>query len=802
MNYKFFLFFTLNCLSAFSQSSIFGSLSDSLQRPVEFCAVGLLNAKDSTVVKGNLSDAKGNFRFESVKAGNYFVKINFPGYRESASSAFFYDSLADKDLGVIVLKNKGINLDEVSVLNIKAPIEFKGGNITVNIDGSPLATGNSLYDLLARLPGVSVDNDVISIQGKPGALVYMDDRRQQMAGAQLMNLLRSINASSIEKIEVINNPPAKYDAAGSAGIISIKTKKIKVTGFSGSINGTYSQGFYENTNGGFYLNYKARKFTFFSSFNGNQGMTHNISTFDKEINYNGQTTYLNQRVTDDHDNRNTVTDIGLDWDAGQNTLVGAKVQVMKGYGNNFEKASTSISDNSLGYRQLVLEKTIPNDWLMYNYNLNAEHTFDTTGTKLKFSTDFYTPNYDSYKGKFQNIFLDSLNTPALPPNEFLNDNRLDIKLFFAKLDFEKKLSKTLNLEMGVKYNLQDIKSDYKLQRKDLLSGEYRTDTAFTNTFNYLEKVTAAYFNLSKEIKKFNFQLGLRAEQTAIKTRTKNQPLLYTRNYLNLFPAISMDYNHSKNHIFSLGYNKRIGRPDYNNLNPYIFFLDVLNYFQGNPYLKQAYAHNFNLNYSYKGSVFNSLTFTHYETAISGFTSQNDLTKVSTEHLTNLDYFQVLRYSFFIRKELKKWWTLSFNFGTYYVGYAGKLNGQAYSLSAIPHYEWLNNTFILPHDLKLELTTYYWGPWLGIATRYKARGAASIAIKKSFFKNAMACSIGVNDIFFSETFSSTADFQNQKWQRFNSNDTRRLNISLSYNFGKVKAEKREIGEQDARGKINK
>lgn len=802
MKFKFFFIFFLICSSAFPQSSIFGSLKDSLQSPVEFCAVGLINAKDSAVVKGNLSDEKGNFSFKGVRAGDYFIKVNFPGYRETASPVFSYDSLTDKDLGSLILKSSGINLDEVNILNMKAPIEFKGGNITVNIDGSPLAIGNSLYDLLARLPGVSVDNDVISIQGKAGALVYMDDRRQQMAGAQLMNLLRSINASQVEKIEVINNPPAKYDAAGSSGIINIKTKKMKVIGFSGSMNGTYSQGFYENTNGGFSLNYKARKLTFFSSFNGNQGVKHTIATFDKEINYNGQTTFLNQRLTEDYDNRNTVSDMGLDWFAGKNTIIGAKMQVMKGYGNTISKARTEISDTSLGYRQLILDKSMPNDWMMFNYNLNSEHTFDTLGTKLKFSTDFYSPNYDSYKAKFQNIFLDSLNNPTAPASEFLNNNRLDIKLFFAKLDFEKKLSNTLRLEAGVKYNLQHITSDYRLRRKDVTSGEYAIDTAFTNTFNYLEKVSAGYFNLSKEIKKFSFQLGLRAEQTHIKTSDMNHPVLYTRNYLNFFPTISMDYNRSKNHIFSLGYNKRIGRPDYNNLNPYIFFLDVLNYYQGNPYLKQAYVHNFNLNYAYKGSIFNSLSFSRYESAISGYTSQDDLTKLSTEHLTNLDYFQILRYTLFVRKELKKWWTVSFNFGTYYVGYSGQLNGQAYSLSAIPHYEWLNTTFILPHDLKLELITYYWGPWLGIATRYKARGAASAAIKKSFLKNAMTCSIGINDIFFTETFTSTADFQNQKWERFNSNDTRRLNISLSYNFGKVKAEKRDIGEQDARGKISK
>jgi hypothetical protein len=473
---------------------------------------------------------------------------------------------------------------------------------------------------------------------------------------------------------------------------------------------------------------------------------------------------------------------------------------MSGYGDNIDKGITSISDNSLGYRQLVLQKSLPNDWLMLNYNVNAEHSFDTLGTKLKFSADYYNPNYDNYKGTYQNSFLDSANNTALAAKDFLSNNRLDIRLFFARLDFEKKISKTLSFETGVKVSLQDIVSDYSLQRKDSPSGEYTTDTAFTNTFNYLEKIGAAYFNLSKEIKKFTFQFGLRAEQTDIHTNTPDHSVHYTRNYLNLFPTISINYTRSKDHIFSIGYNKRIGRPDYNTLNPYKSFIDILNYYQGNPYVKQAYTHNFNLNYVYKGIVFNALTYSLYQSAISGYTSQNDSTKESTQHITNLNYFQVLRYSFYIRKEIKKWWTVSFNFGTYYIGYSGTLNGQNYSLSAIPHYEWINTLFALPKDIKIELTAYYWSPWLGIASRYKARGAMSLAVKKSFLKNAMTCAIAVNDIFFSETLTNTADFQNQKWQRFDSNDTRRLNISLSYNFGKVKVEKRNIEEEG--GKINK
>jgi len=445
---------------------------------------------------------------------------------------------------------------------------------------------------------------------------------------------------------------------------------------------------------------------------------------------------------------------------------------------------------------------MPNDWFMMNYNINAEHLFDTLGTTLKFSADYYNPNHDDYTSHFKNIFLDSIGNSSLPPSEFISKNFLDFRLLISKIDFEKKLTKTLSTDAGVKGTYMSMLSDYSLRAKNQQSGDYITDSSFTSKFRYVEKVTAAYLNLSKEIKKFNFQLGVRAENTIMEIKNNSDGLNITRTYLNLFPVLSANYNHSKNHVFSFSYNKRIERPDQSNLNPYKSFTDILNSYQGTPYTRPAYAHSLNFSYALKSSIFNSLSYTLYEHPISGYTFQNDSSKETIWNITNLDYFNVLGYSFFIRKNIKKRLVVSFNFGTYYVGYAGKINGQYYSLSAVPHYEWLNNMFILRKDVKIEVTAYYWGPWLGIANRNKARGAVSLALKKSYFDGNLNCVISVNDIFFTEVFRSYADFQNQQWLQYQSNDTRRLNISFSYNFGKIKVEKRDLGNEDEKKGLSK
>ncbi len=786
-----------------AQTSISGVVLDSNKTAILFCALGLVNAKDSTIIKGNLTDEDGKFLFESLKPGNYRIKINHVGFNGFWSAPIHLDSLQHLKLNPFIINGSNVQLKNVDVIAVKDPIEFKNGNIVVNVEGSPLAVGNSAYELLSRLPGVMIDNETISLQGKSGVKIYIDDRQQQMSGAQLINFLKSLNASNIEKIEVIANPGSKYDAAGNAGIINIKTKKIKLTGFSGSTNLTYSQGYFENSNGSFSLNYKGKKFAVFSSASGSQGQKHNISTFDKTVNYDGLSTTLNQRGIDNYDNRSGVIELGADWYLNKKNTIGFKVQGMPGYGINRYTDQTLLSNSSSGYDQLNFQKSLPNDWYMANYNFNAEHIFDTLGSKLKFSTDYYGPYFDNYEGKLQNQYLTSGTTNTRNALNLISNNNLDFRLLSSKLDLEKKFKSGLAIDAGVKASKTDISSDYLLQRQNAFSGLYTTDSSFTNKFIYHEQIVAGYATVSKEIKKINFQLGLRAENTAIQTESKTNSIHYTRNYFNIFPNGSLDYNHSKNHKFSINYNKRIDRPDYNSYNPYRSFINILSTNVGNPYLQPAYSHNAGLNYVYKSSIYQSLTYTYIKNPIMGYTAQNDSTKETIRHASNLNSLNILRYSFFMRKNLTKWWVLSCNIGAYYIDYSGKINGLDYYLSAIPHYEWLNNMFILPKNYKIEVTGFYWGPWLGIASKYKARGGVNLGLKKSFQDNRFNLAISLNDIFFTETFRSTANFQNQNWQAFESNDTRRLNISFSYNFGKIKVEQRQFeSSEDEKRRMNK
>jgi len=791
-----FLFLALQAFYnySFSQCAISTKVADTLKAPIPFIAVALLK-EDSSIYKGEITGENGEFCFSNIAKGNYFIKISASGYRDHYSQKISYDSLTVK-LENIILKQSGVTLGEIGINVIKNPIEFKGGNITVNIDGSPLAVGNSVYDLIARLPGVMVEGDNISIQGKSGVRVYINDRVQQISGAQLTNFLRSMSSSVVEKIEIITNPPARYDAAGNAGIINIKTKKIKITGASGGLNYTFSQGFYNTNTGGLSLNYKGKKFTFFSNTNFYEGLLHEETDMLNHVTYNGTTTTMNQQSHQNDVGKYLILDLGTDWYINKKTTIGVKAQLVPGRATRTYRGTTGMSDNTLGYNALLYDRATTNTWLLCNFNFNAEHVFDTSGTtKLKFSTDYYGPYDDIYKANYENRFTGSSGLDTIMPISFRTTNSVGITILASRLDLEKSFKNNLNMEAGIKHSDQSAYSDYTFENKDNLSNTFITDSVFTNQFRYNEQISSAYLSFDKKYKKFDFRLGVRGENTNVRTKSLTNSIGYTRQYFNVFPVISTDYNPNKNNSFSLSYNRRIDRPDYNSFNPFRSFNSVLSSGEGNPYLLPVYDNSISFTYVYKGKISNSLSYSNLENPMQYYTTQNDTTKETIAHMMNMKQLNIIRDNFFIRQEIKSWWVVSFLAGAYYIDYNGVVNGKSYKAQAVPWYTRLTNIFTVKKNTKIEISGFYWSPWIGNTSVFQHREGLSMAIKRSFLNNSLNVSIAANDIFFTEQFRQKIDFQNQKWTLYEAHDSRRLNISLSYNFGKIKAQQRDTKEND-------
>jgi iron complex outermembrane receptor protein len=763
----------------------------------------MMNAKDSSIYKGTLTDENGKFTFTELKAGDYFLKIEAIGYELYRSQIIRVDSSKTARLEAIRLTTKGTMLEEVTVSAIRKPIEFKNGNFVVNVEDSPLAIGNSVYDLLSRMPGVTVDNDQIMIQGKSGVVIQMDGRRQPLSGQQLINMLRSMSAASVSKIEIIRNPSAKYDAAGTAGIINIISKRLKITGTSGTAGYSLSKGYSYRNNGNLSLNYKGKHVSVFSGIDAFEGTYKFQNDLLKTVPVEGGITTLDSRSNElDVANYATVN-LGLDWYVDSSNTIGFRMQAIPGRARRTRQGNNAMSDSLLGYEDLIFKRTITNDWFLANYNLNSEHRLDTNGTKLKSSMDFYGPYRDFYHTDYDYRFNDRAQQEVKPSRMDKADNYLDLRIASASVDFEKKLAPSLTMETGVKGSYQDIISNYEFWNLNRATSEFTPDTLFTNRYVYHEIISAAYVNLNKEYKKFSYQLGLRGEDTRVESRSELRRFLYTRHYFKLFPNVALNYNPSTAHSWSAVFNRRLWRPDYNSFNPYYTFNSLFSISRGNPYLLPEFYYNVELTHIYKSKLTTTFSLSRSQSPIRGQTQQDDSSRITYFQLGNLQRSNEGRLFIFYSGDVAKWWQTTVNLGGWYYDFYGMVDGKLLNNHAFSYSAWTNQIFLLSKNTKLEVSGWFVGPWLyGGFYWIRPRGALNFAMKHTFMNNKLTVSAGAYDIFYSAINHSDVHFNNQNFTSLETYDSRVFKVSLNYNFGSVKVEQRSVKRADEQNRIGK
>ncbi|WP_317897000.1 outer membrane beta-barrel protein [Aurantibacillus circumpalustris] len=783
----------LSCYKLSSQS-VAGRVLDSLNAPVAFVPVAMLNAKDSAIYKVTVTTENGYFSFENLNPGSYMLKFSAMGFEEKIESTFQLDSNVNMETGFIRLKNlKGVDLAEVSVSTLKRAFEFKNGNIIVNVENSALAAGNSAYDLIIKLPGVAVNEDGISIQGRNGVKVMINDRIQQVSYRQLVNILKGISGSSIEKIEVLKNPPVKYDAAGTAGLINIKTKKIRVVGFNGNASLSGSQGFYPGGEANLSLNYKTKRFVLFGDVSTGYGKFFSANNFNRIITYDSITSDLNQKQLETELDFEFMINAGVDWQLNEKNIIGAKITIEPGNEASRSVGQTFFNDGSI-YDRMNYDNTMLNVWNYINYNVNAEHLFDTLGSKLIFSVD-YSPNWDDYKGGFDHRFLNG-NDEVSDPRVFKTFLREDLNLLSAKLDFESPLSESTEIQAGIKVGSQELRKKYVFENNDITSGEYILDTNYSNQFNYKEQILAAYFNIEKDFDILELSLGVRAENTRITMNSPDKNFKKSQDYFNLFPVISIEAELNKNNNIELSYNKRINRPESYAFYPYKFVWgNLLTGSKGNPNVLPENSHGFELTHVYKQVVSNALAYSHVNNYLLNYTLQNDSSKEIIEYISNIKNSQTLGYTLFCELKLKNWWVLSGNITLSYLSFKGKVNDIDYSTSGYSSSAMLRNELILSKKSKIEIIGQYVGAQpLGVFV-VQPRWSINLAYKIKVLKEKLDVVVGLDDIFYTFINRNRVSFQNQHWTISQRNDSRRFRISLSYNFGKIKVERRDLSSNE-------
>ncbi|MCE3228773.1 MAG: TonB-dependent receptor [Bacteroidetes bacterium] len=804
MNRLLVTFIALGCsLDLISQNKLEGKINDEKGQPVPFCALALLNAGDSIVKKGNVTGENGEFIFESVSSGTYIIKSSAAGYENGFSSNFIVDSSSQIKLEPLVMKSKSVNLNEVSVTSIKQAIEFKEGMIVMNVENNPLSSGNTLFDLLKRIPGVFVDNqNNISLNGKSGVLIMLDGRLQRLAGQQLVAVLNSISSESVSKIEVMNNPPARYDAAGAGGMINIVTKKVKVVGFSGSVNGGVSKG--EMWRGGAdgSLNYKGKKFTVFSNYSYGNRAFNSRYIFDKKVTFNGNTIVMDEDGVQTDYTKTIFARVGADWFISDKTILGFVVSGGPGSNPASDVGINRMSGyNDLGFDHSLFDVQITDDWINPNYNINLEHTFDTLGTTLNFSAD-----YSDFSGKRKafsdNSFLDASGNPVLPSNVIVSRHVTGVNILTQKLDFRKTVFKKVRFEAGLKATFVNNTNDYSLERKDWNSGLYVKDSLFSNNYAYNENVYAGYFSFVVPFKKSTLTLASRIENTVVDARDKLSDFKVQKNYTNFFPNCSFEYNGIKNNSFQLGINSRINRPSYKDLNPYKSYQDNYSVTYGNPDLISQVNYNFSLGHSYKNTVFTNINYIRAQNFILYYNTQNDSTKETVTNVTNLKGKNYHAWgNVYFTKQFTQWWAFSASTYAGYMNYRGDLSSGKLDRPFFDYNFWVNNDFVLTKTWKMQVTGFFHSSSLYGVMEFKERGSLDIGIKKSFMKDALSVNLTFFDVFYTNVERMYMQFENLDVVFIKPNDTRRLWLSVNYKFGKVKVSKRQaVSNEEEKGRL--
>lgn len=757
-------------------------ITDDAGKALPFASVLIRKVKDTSLLKGEMSNPDGQCTFENIPAGHYFIEASQMGYTLQKTTPFTVDAKNTPiQLPSLSLPIAPKNLQAVNVTAQKPFIERSGGKTILNVESSIAASGNSALDVLRKAPGVTIDKDEnVLIKGKQGVTIMIDGKLTYLTGEQLSNLLKSTPSETISQIEIITSPSAKYDAAGNSGIINIKTKKGKLTGINGTLTGSIGDGRYPVYNAGTTLNWRTNKFNLFGNYDYSSREAVMTRHLTRKI-AGDQPLYFDQHVYQKNQFNNNTYKAGVDYFITPRQTIGILVT---GYSTGFESMAPSATDISFpGAKPDSVLHTLNKRDGRFNsttYNLNYKRELDTSGSEISVDADY---------ARFSNSRKIHLNDSMYDTHTQLNKNATGIRNLTAstiniksvKADLTLALNKTSKLEAGAKVSF--VTTENALNYDSLQNGMYVPALSQNNVFTYKENVLAAYATYKKQFTKLDFQVGLRVEQTTSDGNSVTLKNQVKRTYLDFFPSGSVDYKFSDAHKLSLAYTSRINRPDYEQLNPFLFFLDKYTYAHGNPFLKPEYAYNTELSYIFKQKYIATLGYSHTSDIIFEYLDQNDETKITTSTAKNFTSLNNYSLALTLPFDITKWWTSSNNANFVYNRYALRENNLDLQNAKLQYNINSNNTFTVPHDIKLEANVFYNSPFIEGIFNGKAQFGVDAGVQKSVLKKKATLKFNVNDVFNDgNRFRGTAKYNNVDITVYNVWQTRRFNFSVTYRFG--------------------
>ncbi|MCE3294915.1 MAG: hypothetical protein K0R65_629 [Crocinitomicaceae bacterium] len=768
-------------------------VSDSLSKaPMDYVSIRLFSVKDSTVKAGVYSDAKGKVILDEIPLGAYYIKVSFTGYRtKTISNIVFTAEKPNRDLGTIGLVGDSVqNLGQVNVVGKQESVLNNIDKKVYNVGDDIAVRGGTANDILNNVPSVEIDQDgKISLRGDGNVTILIDGRPSSIAGGNGKSFLESLPANSIERIEIVTNPSAKYDPDGTSGIINIVLKKNKLKGINGNVALSAGTGNAYNASGG--LSLRNAKMNLYGTYS--YRYYEGLRDYESYLERTSSDTFQLRQVRGGTDLMiNHTARVGSDFYLNDRNTLGLSFTANFGDRERTgDLTNLQYSGNEALERDWRRTSSDPNSSQSMDFNLNYKIDFLKERGSILFDAN-HSIGEDANQGHYEEDYISYMGAddPSIGLVQEL-DNLDQFNVTTIQTDLVRNLPKSMKLEAGAKAILRNSHVDTYSQTLNQSTQQYEEDTVANFEYEYIEQIFSTYGNFAQQIKKFKYQGGIRLEQALQAPNLISDTVSFKNEYFNYFPSAFVKYEVGKSSELSLSYSKRINRPTADNLNPFTSYADPYNLRMGNPALKPEYINSFDFGYSLnkkKVNVTVSVFYRRTNSVISRVKTfyENGASAVTFANIDKSESFgpEVI----FIYKPFP--WMKN----------VISANGSSIKYTDdTPGTNWNNSGFFW--SMKYAGTFDYWkktavfqvnarynSPMITAQGEVMPRASVDISTDKTFKEGKWSLGLRLTDVFNTQEFRFVVE-QPGSYQeaRFKQN-TRRLYVNLSYKFGKYELKK--------------
>lgn len=756
---------------------IYGNIVDESSNEIPYATVSILTYRDSVLVDGTIADDHGKFKIDKLSNGIYLIKIESIGYIESIIGPHSFSIEGTINLGSVVLKPDVIKLAEVAILDRKKLIEKFPNKMEINVEKSILASGKNASQLIEIAPGVKINsNGSISLNGKAGVNVFVDGKPVYLSGSQLNDFLTSTIGSSIEAIEIYSTPPPGFDASGS-GVINIKMKRnAKSDNLSGEVLMNLGYGSYYKSMIGAKINQKAKKTSYFLQYNFSKNKDL-YKTLSNRITDLGQKRYFSQI------NRAVANSDNSTFFGGIDQTISARQIFGFNFSGNYNRQKTATMNNTkIGPNYFESDSSVNGQFSGINknvrLNVNAFYRYDIDTSGQTLTSDIGGVYYNN---NINTSYFNNVASSGKSRYDFRSEFPTDLKLAFVKVDhiFHKK--KSLSIASGLKLN--GVESDNDFKNYSIFGDLLAIDTINSTHFVYNERIIAGYIQMKWNLRKnIDVEAGLRSEYTTSSAKSIDKNIRVNRDYIDLFPTVSINFNKDDRHLMAISFARRIVRPDYVSLNPFSFNVDLYTVVKGNVQLTPQYSNSIDLTYSRSDLFYSSLGLSLINSPILDVVLIDTLTSIALQTKQNLNSQRNISLNFGLPIKISSRFQSSIDFTGYYNEFAaardqmwiGSKSQTSFKASML-------NSLKISDKIACEVSYFYQSKELSGPILYRSYSGLDAGLNYQMFRD-LSIRFSATDLFNKLNYRSSGTSRLMDFAVEQKLETRVFRLVLNYKIG--------------------